>query len=104
MIMASPYDVIQPALYYKAPWFMPMLNIRLNPTVSAGDAIAKIEPVFKRFDPAEPFNYKFADDEYDAKFRTEQRIGSLASFFAALAIFISCLGLFGMAAFVAERR
>ena len=104
MVMASPYDAIQPALYYKAPWFMPMLNIRLDPTVSAGDAIAKIEPVFKRFDPAEPFNYKFADDEYDAKFRTEQRIGSLASFFAALAIFISCLGLFGMAAFVAERR
>jgi hypothetical protein len=104
MVMASPYDAIQPALYYKAPWFMPMLNIRLNPTVGASDAIAKIEPIFKRFDPAEPFNYKFADDEYDAKFRTEQRIGSLASFFAALAIFISCLGLFGMAAFVAERR
>ena len=83
---------------------MPMLNIRLNPTVSASDAIAKIEPVFKRFDPAEPFNYKFADDEYDAKFRTEQRIGSLASFFAVLAVFISCLGLFGMAAFVTERR
>jgi putative ABC transport system permease protein len=104
MVMTSPYETIQPALYYKAPWFMPMLNIRLNPAVSASDAIAKIEPIFKRFDPAEPFNYKFADDEYDAKFRTEQRIGSLASFFAALAIFISCLGLFGMAAFVAERR
>jgi putative ABC transport system permease protein len=104
MVMESPYATIQPALYYKAPWFMPMLNIRLNPTVSASDAIAKIEPVFKRFDQTEPFNYKFADDEYDAKFRTEQRIGSLASFFAALAIFISCLGLFGMAAFVTERR
>jgi len=104
MVMASPYETIQPALYYKAPWFMPMLNIRLNPNSSASDAIAKIDPVFKRFDPAEPFNYKFADNEYDAKFRTEQRIGSLASFFAALAIFISCLGLFGMAAFVAERR
>jgi putative ABC transport system permease protein len=104
MVMESPYATIQPALYYKAPWFMPMLNIRLNPTVSASDAIAKIEPVFKRFDPAEPFNYKFADNEYDAKFRTEQRIGSLASFFAVLAIFISCLGLFGMAAFVTERR
>ncbi len=104
MVMESPYATIQPALYYKAPWFMPMLNIRLNPTVSASDAIAKIKPVFKRFDPAEPFNYKFADDEYDAKFRTEQRIGSLASFFTALAVFISCLGLFGMAAFVTERR
>src|ERR1700722_13445036 len=104
MVMESPYATMQPALYYKAPWFMPMLNIRLNPTVSASDAIAKIEPVFKRFDPAEPFNYKFADNEYDAKFRTEQRIGSLASFFAALAVFISCLGLFGMAAFVTERR
>jgi putative ABC transport system permease protein len=104
MVMESPYATIQPALYYKAPRFMPMLNIRLKPSANASDAIAKIEAVFKRFDPAEPLNYKFADDEYDTKFRTEQRIGSLASFFAALAIFISCLGLFGMAAFVTERR
>jgi ABC-type antimicrobial peptide transport system permease subunit len=54
--------------------------------------------------PAVPFEYKFVDQEYALKFAGEERIGKLATFFATLAIFISCLGLFGMASFVAERR
>ena len=49
-------------------------------------------------------SYKFADDEYAKKFRSEERIGKLAGFFAILAIFISCLGLFGMASFMAGQR
>ena len=51
-----------------------------------------------------PFDYKFADDEYALKFAREERIGKLASVFAVLAIAISCLGLFGLASFVAEQR
>ncbi|MEA5402317.1 FtsX-like permease family protein [Arcicella sp. DC2W] len=54
--------------------------------------------------PSAPFDYKFADDEFARKFKTEERIGTLALFFAILAIFISCLGLFGLASFVAEQR
>ena len=54
--------------------------------------------------PAAPFEYKFADEEYDAKFRTEERIGKLAGYFAVLAVLISCLGLFGLASFTAEQR
>ena len=68
------------------------------------DALAKIQPVFKKYDPASPFEFKFIDDEYAKKFSTEQRIANLASVFAVLAIFISCLGLFGLASFVAEQR
>ncbi|RYF49056.1 MAG: FtsX-like permease family protein, partial [Cytophagaceae bacterium] len=49
-------------------------------------------------------NYTFVDEEYDQKFRSEERIGTLASIFAALAIFISCLGIFGLASFMAEQR
>jgi len=60
--------------------------------------------VFKKYNPGSPFEYKFIDDEYAKKFSNEQRIGNLASFFAVLAIFISCLGLFGLASFVAEQR
>ena len=68
------------------------------------EAIAKIEPVFKTYNPAQPFEYKFIDEEFAKKFGDEERIGKLAASFAILAIFISCLGLFGMASFMAEQR
>jgi ABC-type antimicrobial peptide transport system permease subunit len=68
------------------------------------DALAKISGIFKRFDPSSPFVYQFADEEYAKKFTDEERIGKLASGFAILAIFISCLGLLGIASFTAEKR
>jgi ABC-type antimicrobial peptide transport system permease subunit len=68
------------------------------------EALGKIESVFKQYDPANPFEYKFVDQEFAGKFGDEVRIGKLAGFFAILAIFISCLGLFGMASFMAEQR
>ena len=58
----------------------------------------------KKYTPDVPFDYKFVDEEFGSKFRAEERIGKLSSYFAVLAIFISCLGLFGMASFVAEQR
>ncbi|GAB3263915.1 ABC transporter permease [Larkinella harenae] len=103
MVMESPFEPIRPTVFFlfgDPNW----INIKINPAVSASDALPKIEAVFKRLIPAAPFEYKFADAEYDAKFRAEERIGKLASFFAVLAIFISCLGLFGLASFVAEQR
>jgi putative ABC transport system permease protein len=60
--------------------------------------------VFAKYSPVEPFDYKFADEEYDVKFRAEERVGKLAGFFTLLAVFIFCLGLFGLASFVAEQR
>ena len=80
------------------------INIRLNPEMSTSESIGRITKVFQELIPASPFEYKFVDEEYAQKFAGEERIGKLASFFAALAIFISCLGLFGMASFVAEQR
>ncbi len=76
----------------------------MNPAVSAATALPKIEAVFKKIIPNAPFNYKFADSEYALKFAAEERVGKLASFFATVSILISCLGLFGLAAFVAEQR
>ena len=64
----------------------------------------KIKKIFASYSPAEPFNFQFVDEEYAKKFGNEERIGKLAGFFAMLAIFISCLGLFGMASFMAEQR
>ena len=66
--------------------------------------MSKIEAVFKKFNPDQPFEYQFVDEEYAKKFGNEERIGKLAGFFAILAIIISCLGLFGLTSFVAEQR
>jgi ABC-type antimicrobial peptide transport system permease subunit len=67
-------------------------------------AIQKIERVMKRFDPNHPFGYMFMDDQFNQYFQSELLVGKLAGLFAILAIFISCLGLFGLTAFSAEQR
>lgn len=78
--------------------------MKVNAAAGTGQSLEKIESVLKKYAPAQPFNYQFVDEEYAQKFGSEKRTGQLASSFAALAIFISCLGLFGMASFVAEQR
>jgi ABC-type antimicrobial peptide transport system permease subunit len=81
-----------------------VFNLKLNPDQSPSVSLAAIGAVFREKNPGSPFEYKFADEEYGKKFATEERIGKLATFFAILAIFISCLGLFGLASFMAEQR
>ena len=68
------------------------------------EALAKIGGIFKKYDTGTPFAYQFIDADYAKNFDNEERVGKLAGCFAGLAIFISCLGLFGMASFVAEQR
>ncbi|HKZ36489.1 MAG TPA: FtsX-like permease family protein, partial [Chryseolinea sp.] len=80
------------------------LYVRINPKVSAHEALPKIQKVFNQLVPSAPFDYTFADDDYEAKFRAEERIGKLAAVITILAIVISCLGLFGLTSFVAEQR
>src|SRR6187401_636030 len=63
-----------------------------------------MKPVFDKYNPAFPFEYQFADEQYAKKFNYEELVGNLAAIVAILAIFISCLGLFGMASFIAEQR
>ena len=77
---------------------------RLAPGVDAGAAMATFAPIFSKYNPAYPFSYHFADERYAAKFSQEVLIGKLSGIFALLAIFISCLGLFGLAAYVAQQR
>lgn len=103
MVMNSPFESAKPTVFFmggKINW----INIKINPKANVKDALAAAETVFKKVIPSVLFTYKFADDEYALKFRSEERIGKLASVFAALAIFISCLGLLGLASFVAEQR
>ena len=104
MVMDSPYEPVKPSVFFVGPQPAKFLTMRLNPRRSADASLKVIGDVLKEHLPEAPFNYTFVDDEYDQKFRSEERIGQLASIFAGLAIFISCLGLFGLASFIAEQR
>jgi ABC-type antimicrobial peptide transport system permease subunit len=103
MLTESPYDPIEPAVYFMEGWKGVFL-IRMAPHITTAESLAKMKAVFQKYNPDSPFAYKFVDDQYAKKFANEERISSLATFFASLAIFISCLGLFGLASFVAEKR
>ncbi|WP_341227733.1 FtsX-like permease family protein [uncultured Arcticibacterium sp.] len=105
ILVQSPYEPVKQAIYVcgsddDASFY----NLRLNPDKSASDNLATIEGVFKKHFPNIPFEYQFVDEEYGKKFAIEERIGSLATVFTVLAILISCLGLFGLASYVAEQR
>jgi putative ABC transport system permease protein len=104
MLMQSPYDPVKPSIMMIDYSDVNVITVKLNPSMSAGASLLKIAEVFKKYNPGSPFDYSFTDDDYAKKFRAEQRIGSLATFFAVFAIFISCLGLFGLASFTAEQR
>jgi ABC-type antimicrobial peptide transport system permease subunit len=80
------------------------INVKVNPQSSASEAVAELNRIFVKHNPNTPFEYKFADDEFAEKFSFEARFGKLVTIFAVLAVFISCLGLFGLASFVAEQR
>jgi putative ABC transport system permease protein len=104
MVTESPYKPVQQSLFFMVPGIGPVITIKLNPKLSAAEALGKIEPIFKRLNPSAPFAYKFVDEEYARKFAAEERVGVLSGFFAILAIFISCLGIFGLASFVTQQR
>ncbi|HVV56056.1 MAG TPA: ABC transporter permease [Mucilaginibacter sp.] len=105
IVNESAYEPIEQTFYFmNARWGLNNFDIRINPNVSTHEALEKIGAIFKKYDPSTPFEYSFVDEDYAKKFDNEERIGKLASVFASLAIFISCLGLFGMASFTAEQR
>jgi len=104
MVMQSPYEPIMPSVFIMDYGWANVISVKLKTSASASEALNKVEAVFKKHNPGSPFDYKFVDQEFGQKFATEERVGRLASFFAVLAIFISCLGLFGLASFVAEQR
>lgn len=104
MITQSPYEPVKQGVYVFAKEGSSYYNLRLNPKQSASQNLAVIETVFKEHFPDLPFEYEFVDAEYGEKFASEERIGTLSGIFTALAILISCLGLFGLTSFVAEQR
>ncbi len=104
IIMGSPFERVRPTILYGASsWFFTM-HIKFNRELPTQAALDKTRQIFKKYNPNEPFNYNFIDQEYAAKFKDTQRVGSIAGLFTFLTIFISCLGLFGLAAYMAENR
>jgi len=103
-VIGSPFSAIQPALFVYNPDWTGTMIYRLKPDVNVHDAIGKLAPIFNKYNPAYPYDYFFADAAYDSNFKQAQLVGKLAAVFAGLTILISCLGLFGLAAYMAEQR
>jgi len=104
MVMQSPYMPVQPTIFMMDYGWANLVTVKIKPNAQLTEALTKIGGVFKKYNPGSPFDYQFTDDEYAKKFSDEERIGKLASILAFIAIFISSLGLFGLASFVAEQR
>jgi len=104
-ILTNPYEKIRPTLVFGAAgdWFETML-VKLNGKNTTANNMKAAEAIFKKYNPDFPFDLKFVDQEYARKFENEQRQGTLAALFSGLTILISCLGLFGLATYMAENR
>ncbi len=103
-ILESPYENINPTMILGPSQWFQVIHFKLNPANSTAADLAKAEAIFKKYNPQYPFEYVFADESYARKFADEQRTAKLAGLFAGLTIFISCLGLFGLATYMAEQR
>ncbi len=103
-IFESPYEKVNQLLVLGPKSWFNVMHIKLNPAKPVAEDLALIEQIFKQNNPQYPFEYKFVDEEYAKKFQDETRVSALAGLFAGLTIFISCLGLFGLATYMAENR
>ncbi len=104
LVTQNPYDPVKQSFYYLRKGPLGSAIIKVAPTAFLSASVSTIETIFKKYSPTLPSEYRFVDELYARNFDTEVRVGKLATFFAALAIFISCLGVFGMASFAAEQR
>jgi putative ABC transport system permease protein len=100
----APFAAAEPTIFVYQPTWAYAVQFRLSPNVSTHAALATIKTIFDRYNPGGLFQYHFEDENYASKFQLEMLVGRLAGIFAAFAVFISCLGLFGLAAYVAEQR
>ena len=93
-----------PVMFFNHADFANTMYVNLKPRSSRKDALVAIESVLKKYNPAFPFEYRFENELFNSRFKNEELVGELAKIFALLAIMISCLGLFGLAAYTAEQR
>ena len=104
VVMTDPYSSVRPAIYMFNPDRVGDISLRIKSGIDINQALSDIEIITKKYNPAYPFAYTFVADDFEKKFAMEAQVGKLAGVFALLAIFISCLGLFGLVTFMAEQR
>ncbi|MCE7995487.1 MAG: FtsX-like permease family protein [Roseivirga sp.] len=104
MVKKSPFARTDPSIIFLSERAASYMYIRVNPTIGISESINGLREAFARVLPNDPFDFSFAENDYNKKFIEEQRISNQASFFSIVAIVISCLGLFGLASFMAEHR
>ncbi len=104
LIKESPFKPVKPSFFMLDYHVVNVVLIKISPDITTANALAKVEAIFKKYYPAAPFEYRFVDQQFAEKFSAEVRVGKLSGFFAILALFISCLGIFGLAAFMADQR
>lgn len=103
-LINSPYKAVEPMIIAGPKAYTGVMTIKLNGERKTSENLTTIGSIFHKYNPEHPLDYEFADEQYAAKFRSEQRTAALTGLFSGLAIFISCLGLFGLAAHTAEQR
>ena len=103
-VFNSPFQKIEPVIIQGARWWLNTIHLKLNSDKEIAENLAAIETVFRNQNPSYPFNYEFVDQVYARNFISEQRFEKLASLFTLLTILISCLGLFGLASYMAQNR
>ncbi|MEO1051904.1 MAG: ABC transporter permease [Bacteroidota bacterium] len=104
VLMGSPYEPVKPmAMIFDVEW-SDVVTVRLNKTDNLNESLAIVQSVFEKYNPAYPFEYSFADDDFAEKFQNINLTSSIATIFATLTILITGLGLFGLASFTAEQR
>ena len=103
-VLKSPFQKVEPMVIEGAKGWFNVIHVKLNPELHTTESLAQTETIFRKYNPEYPFSYEFVDQEYAKKFDNQQRTGQLVSLFTLLTIFISCLGLFGLASYMAENR
>jgi hypothetical protein len=99
----SLHDPIDPLFFILAPPFTEKVIVRIE-AGKEKNTLASLQSFYQQYNPGFTFDFKFLDQDYQAQYASEQRVSTLSKYFAGLAVLISCLGLFGLAAFTAERR
>ncbi|MCR8556876.1 ABC transporter permease [Mucilaginibacter sp. BJC16-A38] len=104
-VYGNMYGHPDPVMFWSStPQNSTVMYVRLKSSDAYEKSLASIQNVLKKYNPAYPFDYRFVDDQFNRMFQSEMLVSKLSRVFAALAIVISCLGLFGLAAYTAERR
>jgi putative ABC transport system permease protein len=103
-LLRNPYKPAIPTVIQGAKRGLSVVHLKLNNQWTMAENLKKVEAVFKKYNSEYPFEYKFVDEEYAKKFEKNQRMSQFGTLFSALSIFISCLGLFGLATYMAENR